>query len=62
MSNKSFTISDQKRRVCILTTAHLPFDTRIFHKQAKTLAKAGYGVTLIAQHEEDEADDGKVSI
>ncbi len=58
MSNKSFTISDQKRRVCILTTAHLPFDTRIFHKQAKTLAKAGYDVTLIAQHDRDEVVDG----
>lgn len=38
-------------RVCILTSAHLPFATRIFHKQAKSLLKAGHdgsfcGITL----------------
>ena len=44
--------------VCILTTVHSPSDTRIFHKQAKTLARAGYDVTLIARHGRDETIDG----
>ncbi|MCL0034121.1 glycosyltransferase family 4 protein [Thermodesulfovibrionales bacterium] len=45
-------------KVCILTTAHPPFDTRIFHKQAKSLVKAGYDVTLIVRHDRAEAIDG----
>lgn len=45
-------------KVCILTTVHPPFDTRIFHKQAKTLVKAGYDVTLIAQHTKNEVIEG----
>jgi glycosyltransferase involved in cell wall biosynthesis len=46
------------KKICIITTVHRPFDTRIFHKEAKTLAKAGYKVTLIAQHNKNEVVDG----
>lgn len=45
-------------KICILTSVHPVFDIRIFHKQAKTLVKAGYDVTLVAQHEKDETLDG----
>jgi glycosyltransferase involved in cell wall biosynthesis len=46
------------KKVCILTSVHQPFDTRIFHKEAKALVKAGYDITLIAQHNKDEVLDG----
>lgn len=52
--------SDQHKylKVCLLTTVHLPFDTRIFHKQARTLRQVGYDVTLLAQHDKNEVVDG----
>lgn len=47
-----------KNKVCILTTVHSAFDIRIYHKQAKTLARAGYDVTLITNHDRKEEVDG----
>jgi glycosyltransferase involved in cell wall biosynthesis len=45
-------------KVVHLTTVHPHYDVRIFHKQAKSLASAGYDVTLIAQHDKNEIVDG----
>jgi len=45
-------------KVCILTSVHPPFDTRIFHKEAKSLRGVGYEVILIAQHKKEETVDG----
>ncbi len=44
--------------VGILTSVHPALDTRVFHKQARTLAAAGYRVTLVAQYGEDCRVDG----
>ena len=43
-----------KNKVCMLTTVHQPYDTRVFHKEAKSLAKV-HNVVLIAP------DDGAMS-
>jgi len=47
-----------KKRCCIITTVHPPFDVRIFHRQAKSLVEAGYSVVLIAPHDGSETVDG----
>lgn len=47
-----------KPRVAVVTTVHRPFDTRIFHKQAVSLAEAGYDVVLIQRGEAAEVVKG----
>lgn len=36
------------KRICIITSVHQPFDGRIFHREARSLARAGYEVMLLA--------------
>jgi glycosyltransferase involved in cell wall biosynthesis len=45
-------------KICMLSTVHQALDDRIFYREAKTLARAGYKVVLIAQHNRDEMVDG----
>lgn len=45
-------------KICVLTSAHSAFDVRIFHKECKSLARAGYEVTLVAPHQESQRVDG----
>ena len=45
-------------KVCHITTVHKVFDARIFHKEAKSLKKTGYDVSLIARHKKNETVEG----
>ncbi len=40
--------------VCILSSVHQALDNRIFYREARSLQRAGYEVTLIAVHPRDE--------
>ena len=44
--------------VDMLTTVHDPHDTRIYHKESRTLADAGYDVSILAHHPRDESANG----
>lgn len=44
-------------KVCMFTSVHSAFDTRIFYKEAKTLVQAGYDVALIVQNNRNEIVD-----
>ncbi len=46
------------QHICHITTGHPPFDTRVFKRECVSLAKAGFKVTLLAQHDREEVVDG----
>lgn len=48
----------KNKKICILTSVHPAFDNRIFYKETKTLVRAGYDITLIAQYSKNEIVDG----
>ncbi|MEQ8928083.1 MAG: glycosyltransferase family 4 protein [Fulvivirga sp.] len=48
-------------KIIKLASLHVPFDTRIFQKEAKSLVKAGHDVSIIVPHKTNETvDDIKI--
>ena len=45
-------------KICHISTVHPAFDDRIFYKECKSLAKAGYEIYLIVTHNREETIDG----
>jgi glycosyltransferase involved in cell wall biosynthesis len=54
----------ENKKAVHISTVHHPFDPRIYHKECKSLAEAGYDVTLIISDHKDLANhiDEKVNI
>lgn len=46
------------RRIVHLTSVHSAFDVRIFQKECRSLANAGFHVTIVVPHSKDEVSDG----
>lgn len=46
--NKHNDNSRTMKKVCILTTAHSPYDDRIYHREVLSLLRAGYSVVIVA--------------
>jgi glycosyltransferase involved in cell wall biosynthesis len=47
-------------KVCILSSVHIALDNRVFYREALSLKRGGYDVTLVAVHDRDEEKDGVV--
>lgn len=48
----------RQTRVVQMSSAHLPKDTRVFHRISRTLVEEGYDVRYIVPHEADETCEG----
>jgi glycosyltransferase involved in cell wall biosynthesis len=48
---------EKKKVVCHITTVHIPKDIRIYHKECKSLADAGYDVKLVVVNAGDAVSD-----
>jgi glycosyltransferase involved in cell wall biosynthesis len=53
----SMNTSPKPHRIVHLTSAHPALDTRIFHKECRSIARAGYEVVILGNHNSNEVVD-----
>lgn len=51
-------MEQRKRIVMMANPGHRAFDPRVFQKEARSLAQAGFDVTFLVPHDKDEERDG----
>lgn len=49
-------------KICVVTTVHHAYDGRIYHKQCKSLKKAGYKVTLLAPKPDKRIENDGINL
>jgi len=54
--------NDIMTKICVMTTVHQAYDGRIYHKQCKSLKKAGYEVTLLAPKPDKQINDDEINL
>ncbi len=48
--------------ICILSSVHFTFDVRMFQAEARTLAKAGFRVSVVALQDQTPGDAGDIEV
>ncbi len=54
--------NDIMTKICVVTTVHHAYDGRIYHKQCKSLKKAGYKVTLLAPKPDKRIENDGINL
>lgn len=58
VSRPAHALPKHGHKVCIVSSVHIALDNRVFYREARSLQRAGYEITLVAVHDRDEIKEG----